>query len=52
MHLHLDSLPRDTRKLLEELAQHFQEISDYLLIGGTALALNVAHRVSEDLDFT
>jgi predicted nucleotidyltransferase component of viral defense system len=49
--MHLDSLSSGTRNLLEELAQHIPEISDYLLVGGTALALNIAHRISEDLDF-
>lgn len=27
------------------------EISDFYLIGGTALALHIGHRISEDLDF-
>jgi predicted nucleotidyltransferase component of viral defense system len=49
--MHLDSLSSGTRNLLEELAQHIPEISDYLLVGGTALALNIEHRISEDLDF-
>jgi len=26
-------------------------IQDYLLVGGTGVALQIAHRVSEDLDF-
>ena len=50
--MHLDSLSANTRTLLETFAQEVAEISDYLLIGGTALALNIAHRISEDLDFT
>lgn len=50
--MHLDSLPAKTRTLLETFAQDVAEISDYLLIGGTALTLSLAHRISEDLDFT
>lgn len=49
--LHLSTLPTKTA----ELAQHFQEqphfLSQFYLSGGTALALQIGHRESEDLDF-
>lgn len=31
--------------------RHEQDLHDFYLIGGTALALHLAHRLSEDLDF-
>lgn len=48
--LNLDSLPGSTRKLFEFLAQ-MKELETFSLIGGTALALQIGHRRSEDLDF-
>lgn len=47
--LHFDALPESTAQLLTRL-QDLDEISGFTLIGGTALALQVRHRVSEDLD--
>src|SRR3989338_7875922 len=49
---HLDALPRPTRKALEQCANDpwFSNVSWYLA-GGTALALQVGHRKSFDLDF-
>ena len=43
--------------LSEETAKVFESIkvldilNDYLLIGGTALSMQIEHRLSEDLDF-
>lgn len=48
--MHLDSLPDPTRKALQRV-QTVPLISKYTLIGGTALALQARHRLSEDLDF-
>jgi len=42
-------LPDKTRRILEKLSI-CQGLSEFTLIGGTALALQVAHRFSEDLD--
>ena len=48
--MHLDCLPDSTREALERI-QVIPAISKYVLIGGTALALQTGHRISEDLDF-
>lgn len=48
--MHYDCLPESTRKALERV-QAIPAISKYVLIGGTALALQAGHRISEDLDF-
>lgn len=50
----LNSLPENTKKLFHALAVQNQQdgiLSDFLLIGGTALAMQIEHRQSEDLDF-
>jgi hypothetical protein len=47
--LHFDALPETTAELLKRL-QDLDEVSGFTLIGGTALALQVRHRISEDLD--
>jgi predicted nucleotidyltransferase component of viral defense system len=47
--LHFDALPESTAELLTRL-QDLDEVSGFTLIGGTALALQVRHRISEDLD--
>ena len=49
--MHINSLPDATRSLLLSISQHCDGIDEFLLIGGTALALQIAHRLSEDLDF-
>ncbi len=49
--LHLESLPSSTRSLFGEIST-IKEISEFTLIGGTALSLNWGHRISEDLDFS
>ena len=48
--MHLNALPESTQRVLSRL-RDVEEIRDHLLIGGTAMALQVHHRVSEDLDF-
>lgn len=48
--LNPDSLPEQTRKVFEHLAGS-DLIQGFTLIGGTALALQIGHRRSEDLDF-
>lgn len=48
--MHLNALPESTQRVLSRL-KGVGEIRDHLLIGGTAMALQVHHRVSEDLDF-
>lgn len=48
--LQLDSLPTETRRLLNHLSSD-AAIGSFTLIGGTALALSWGHRKSEDLDF-
>jgi predicted nucleotidyltransferase component of viral defense system len=46
----LEFLPDNTRFVFDILAKD-AFISDYTLVGGTALALQMGHRMSEDLDF-
>jgi hypothetical protein len=48
--MRLDSLPSATQDLLN-YAQSCAELQAFTLIGGTALALQVGHRQSLDLDF-
>ncbi len=49
---HLEVLPRATKKALEFFArQKWLQSSAWYLAGGTALALQVGHRESLDLDF-
>ena len=43
-------MPEKTRILYEKLEQRSQ-LKDAVLIGGTALSLQIGHRLSEDLDF-
>jgi len=43
-------LPTETRQLWEAL-HHEPLLHGFVLIGGTALALRIGHRLSEDLDF-
>lgn len=47
---HLDLLPETTKKLWLELRDE-PLLAGGILIGGTALALRIGHRRSEDLDF-
>lgn len=48
--LKLDSLPDATRRVFDHMAANAL-LRDFTLIGGTALALQIGHRHSEDLDF-
>ena len=48
--LDLMMMPQKTRAVFELLAKRV-ELKDYVLLGGTALSLQIGHRLSEDLDF-
>ena len=48
--LHLEFMPAATRKNFERL-QNDSRLKGFSLVGGTALALQIGHRISEDLDF-
>lgn len=48
--LHFEVLPKRQRELFESLSKA-KWISDFYLAGGTALALQIAHRRSIDFDF-
>jgi predicted nucleotidyltransferase component of viral defense system len=45
-----DAMPPMTKDVFEIL-QPRKELESFVLIGGTALALQAHHRLSEDLDF-
>lgn len=45
--MHLEALTSDTRKIWPKL----NYFSDFCLAGGTALALQIGHRISVDFDF-
>ena len=47
----LDCLLADTRSVLEELIASAPFLKDYVLVGGSSLALHICHRKSEYLDF-
>jgi len=46
-----DCLLPKTRELLETLIETAPFLKDYTFVGGSALALHLCHRKSEDLDF-
>lgn len=46
----MHTLPENTARLFEAIKTK-KEIEEFLLVGGTALALRLRHRFSEDLDF-
>lgn len=48
--LNLMMMPQNTRAVFELLAKQ-QALKPYVLVGGTALSLQIHHRLSEDLDF-
>jgi predicted nucleotidyltransferase component of viral defense system len=48
--LQLDAVPAGTMDILEFLANQ-PCLKDFYLVGGTALALQIGHRLSVDLDF-
>lgn len=51
MQLKTEFLPEATRKLFERLSDE-PLLQGFVLVGGSALALQIGHRLSEDLDFT
>lgn len=52
MNWHTDALPKETLNALSVIAtQEWLETPEWYLAGGTALALQVGHRKSVDLDF-
>lgn len=48
--INLDFLPSETRELFEKFSR-FSFFKNFVLVGGTGLALQAGHRQSEDLDF-
>lgn len=48
--LHYETISPDTLGLLKK-AQSLDILQNTMLVGGTALALQIGHRVSIDLDF-
>lgn len=48
--LHEDAMPSITKDVFEMLRTR-KELESFTLVGGTALALQARHRLSEDLDF-
>lgn len=50
MNVHTQTLPEATKTILEKI-KNISELQDFYLTGGTALALQLGHRESEDLDF-
>jgi hypothetical protein len=48
--LHLNTIDKPLFKVLEDFSL-LPELSEFKLVGGTALALQVGHRKSDDLDF-
>ncbi len=48
--IHTDYLPEKTAEVFEKLSK-LSFIKKYTLVGGTALSLQIKHRLSEDLDF-
>lgn len=49
--IHFDCLLDNTRCVLDELTETAPFLSQYCLVGGSALSLYLCHRKSEDLDF-
>lgn len=48
--LHLNTIDPPLFKILEDLCQ-LPELSNFSLVGGTSLSLQIGHRKSDDLDF-
>jgi hypothetical protein len=46
----MKGLSQNTEKIFEQISR-MESIKNYTLIGGTALAIQLGHRLSEDLDF-
>ena len=47
----LNCLILKTQKILLDLIQNAQFLKKYVFVGGSAIALQLGHRQSEDLDF-
>lgn len=50
MSLNTNYIPKETSELVDQFAK-LTFIKNFTLVGGTALALQLGHRQSEDLDF-
>jgi hypothetical protein len=48
--MHAETLTKNTKKIWNKIKK-FEKIKDFYLAGGTALALQIGHRISVDLDF-
>ena len=48
--LKIEFIPEATRKIFDRL-KNDPRLADFTLVGGTALTLQIGHRISEDLDF-
>lgn len=48
--MHLEFISENTRDVFNKLSDE-KFLNDYTLVGGTALSLQLRHRLSEDLDF-
>jgi hypothetical protein len=46
----MQGLTEPTKKVFEQIS-NLNSVKDYFLIGGTAIAIQINHRLSEDLDF-
>jgi len=49
--INLECLLPGTRQVLKKLSTETDFLSDYVLVGGSALSVRLCHRFSEDLDF-
>lgn len=47
--LHRETVEESTLNILDEL-MNFKPLQEYSLVGGTALSLQLGHRISEDID--
>lgn len=50
MDIHLETLPKETEGTYN-LVKNISGIGQFYLAGGTALSLQIGHRISQDLDF-
>lgn len=50
MNVYIQTLPEDTKTVLDKI-KNIPDLQNFYLSGGTALALQLGHRESEDLDF-
>ena len=46
----MEGITKKTKDVLDKISS-FESIKDYVMIGGTALSLQLKHRLSEDIDF-